>query len=70
MGPFEILQRLEELLFSSGVKSTRSSSLNPVYSKAAGLVGIGCVADSCSPGTVEAGIATLLWARLALLFLY
>ena len=40
---------------SSGVKSIRSSSVNPCISNAAGRVGIGCVGDSRSPGTSDCG---------------
>ena len=35
----------------SGVKSSRSSSLKPFRSNAAGLVGKGCVGEVHSPGT-------------------
>src|SRR5437867_2753611 len=37
----------------SGVKSARSSIVTPCYSNGAGLVGNGCVAAACSPGTSE-----------------
>ena len=40
---------------SAGVKSTRSSTVTPWYSKGAGLVGNGCVGEACSPGTSDGG---------------
>src|SRR5918994_5020796 len=39
----------------SGVQSLRCSSLRPMNSYGAGLIGNGCVGESFSPGTFDAG---------------
>ncbi len=40
---------------NSGVKSTTSSFVSPCRSNGAGFVGIGCVGELFSPGTVDFG---------------
>ena len=42
----------------SGVKSIRSSGVTPWRSKAGGRLGIGCVGEVASPGTVDCGTST------------